>query len=291
MLKKYYHILKKLFHILTINPGFFFKRIFLELKSFVLPLPKYPVSKEINGVLFRFDFNYSDQIKKMYFNTYEPGIVNILRNFLRKGDSFIDVGANIGYLSAVAAGCVGIEGEVHSFEPVPEYFQKLQNLAKINRQYKIKANQFALGNEEKFRKIYIGDRSNIGNNTFFPDLLTDAQKNKTVEVPIRRLDKYIKETKINNIRIIKIDVEGFEFPVLLGLENYFPECLNTGFYPLIICEISSNVYPFSGYKLEDLFDYMKKFSYYPFEIINIRKRIDINKIRKKQLADVLFVKI
>lgn len=287
MLKQYYQIIKQLFHILIINPRFFFKRIFLELKAFVLPLPRSSVSRKMNGVLFRFNFNYSS-VKKMYFNTYEPGTVEILRKFLKKGDTFIDVGANIGYFSAVAAGCVGTNGQVHSFEPVSEYFQKLKNFAEANSRYKIVVNQFALGSEEKSKKIYIRGYPDIGNNTFFPILLTDAKENKTAEVSICRLDEYIKERKINNIKLIKIDVEGFEFPVLLGLERYFLRCQDTGFYPLIICEIISSVYSSLGYKLEDLFDYMKRFSYYPFEIINTKKRIKIDKIKKKTIVNIFF---
>ncbi len=292
MLKEYYQIIKQLFCILIINPRYFFKRIFLELKAFVLPLPRSSILKKMNGVLFRFDFDYSPNIKRMYFKIYEPGIGEILRTFLKEGDSFIDVGASIGYFSAIAAGCVGKNGEVHSFEPIPEYFSKLKSFAEMNREYKIKANQCALGDKEESKKIYIKGYPYIGSNSFFPKLLlTDnvkENKNKTAEVPIQRLDKYIKERKINNIKMIKIDVEGFEFPVLLGLERYFLRCQDTGFYPLIICEIIASVYPSLEYKLEDLFDYMKRFSYYPFEIINTKKRIKIDKIRKKGLVNVFF---
>ena len=87
MLEKYYKIIKSLFHILLVNnPKFFFKRIFLELESLVLPIPESPVSKRINGILFEFDFGYSHKIKKMYFNTYEASVVEVLRSYLKKGD-------------------------------------------------------------------------------------------------------------------------------------------------------------------------------------------------------------
>jgi FkbM family methyltransferase len=288
MVKKFYQIVKKLFYIFAINPAFFFKRIFLELRFFFLPTPKCPVLKKINGVSFKFDFNFSPKLKKMYAGNYQPIIADILRKYLRNGDTFIDVGANIGYFSWIAAGLVGKEGEVHSFEPVPEYFQRLNNFAKINSQYNIVANQFAIGDEEKSGKIYIKGYPDIGNNTFFPVLLEAAKenKNKTAEVSIRRLDEYIKEKKLNNIKLIKIDVEGFEFPVLKGLGGYFSECSRTRLCPPIICEIVPAIYSHLGYELEDLFNYMSKFSYYPFEILNTKKRIDVNKIKK--IVDVLF---
>lgn len=289
MFKNYRLIIKKLFYILINNPIFFFKRIFLELKSFILPFPKSPVLKKINGILFEFNFDYSGKIKEMYFGNYQPIIPEILKKYLKKGDIFIDVGASIGYFSAIAAGYVGENGQVHSFEPAPEYFQKLDALSKMNSQYNIVVNQFALGEKEEFGKIYVEGPSDIGNNTFFPDLFNaDIKKGKVVPVPVRRLDSYIKEKGLNNIKLIKIDVEGFEFPVLKGLSDYLAECSGAGFCPPIICEIIPSAYPHSGCKLQDLLDYMSKFSYYPFEILNTQKRMSINKIEKESIKDVLF---
>lgn len=289
MLKKYYEIIQRLFFILINNPKFFFKRIFLELRASVLPVPKHPVFKKINGVSFKLDFDYSPKIKEMYFDVYQPVISEILRAHLKNGDTFIDVGANIGFFSAIAAGCVGKNGRVYSFEPVPEYFQKLENFATINRQYKITVNQFALGDEEKTEKIYIRGHSYIGHNTFFLDSLNGAKEVTTKQVPIRRLDKYIKEKNINNIKLIKIDVEGFEFPVLKGLSDYFSECRNKKQFPIIVCEICPDACLHFGYKLQDIFAYMKSFSYYPFEVVNAKKRVSIDKIMKNgQEVDVLF---
>lgn len=282
-------IIKKLFYILINNPPFFFKRIFLELKSFILPIPKSPGFKKINGVLFDFNFGYSDKIKQMYVGSYQPIISEIFRKYLKKGDTFIDIGANIGCLSAIAAGYVGENGQVHSFEPVPEYFRKLNALSKMNSRYNIVTNQFALGEKEELSKIYIEGPSDIGNNTFLPDSFDmDVKKSKIIQVPVRRLDSYIKEKGLNNIKLIKIDVEGFEFPVLKGLSDYFAGCSRAGFCPPIICEIIPSAYSHLGYKVRDLLDYMSKFSYYPFEILNTRKRININKIEKEPIKDVLF---
>jgi FkbM family methyltransferase len=287
MLKGILQIIKTLFQILVNDPKFFFKQVFLELKSFLIPLPKSPVFKKINGISFEFDFNYDPHIKRFYFGTYEARIVRILKNFLNKGDTFIDVGANIGYLTAIAAGCVGREGEVHSFEPVPEYFRKLRKLAKMNNQFKIVVNQFALGDVEGKVKIYVPE-GNIGNSTIIPDLISKTKLKKIIKVPIHRLDEYIREKKLNNIKLIKIDVEGFEFPVLKGLEKYFSESRNTGTCPLILCEIHPSVYPSLGYRLQDLFDYMERFFYYPFEITNLKRRMNINEIGKTTLINVAF---
>lgn len=288
MIKKYLRFIKIIFWVLINNPRFFIKRIFLELKAFVLPLPGSSISKKINGVSFRFDFSYSPNIKKMYCNIYEMGVVETLKTFLKNGDTFIDVGANIGYITAIGASLVGKKGRVYSFEPVPEYFSKLRNLAETNSKYNIIANQFALSDRAGQEKIYVPGYPYIGGNTILSDLIGKEKIKDTISIQTYRLDEYIERENIENIKMIKIDVEGFEFPVLLGLERYLLKCQDTGSYPLIICEIIPSVYPYLGYKLENIFDYMERFSYYPFEIINIKKRIKINKIRKKGVVNILF---
>jgi len=286
MLNTFLGNIKRAFYILWQNPVFLFKRIFFELRARILPSPKQGILK-VNGVSFDFDFNFSHKIRKMYFVTYQPIIAEILKKYLKPGDTFIDAGANIGYFSFVAAGLVGKTGQVHSFEPVPEYFLKLNNFAKINQQYKIKTNRLALGDEEKTAEIFIKGGSDIGNNTFFPELLGDEGE-RSIRVPVVRLDDYIKKNNLSDIKLIKIDVEGFEFPVLMGLSGYFEGCYKNNSCPAIACEVVPVIYHKLGYKVKDLFDYMSRFYYYPYEVLNTKKRLNISDIENKVFADVLF---
>ena len=287
MFQKYYQIAKKLFFILVNNPIFFFKRIFFELKYLFL-VPKLPIiNKKIRGVYFEFDFTLSPQVKKMYAGNYQPIITETLEKYLRSGDTFIDAGANIGFFTAIAAGLVGNQGQVHSFEPVSEYFNRLAKLAKNNGQYRIYANQCAVGEQEISAKIYVGSPPNIGNSSLMQPYFKEADmsKVKIVDVPVRRLDKYIEEKGLKNIKLIKIDVEGFEFFVLKGLSGYLEKCAKRGAGPVIICEVFPALYASLGYKAEDIFTYMKNFSYFPFEILNSNKRIVDG---KRKLGDIIF---
>lgn len=281
--------IERVLYVFRLNPVFLFKRIFSELKAKILPLPK-PGIYKINGVSFNFDFNFSHKIKKMYFGTFQPIISEIIKKYLREGDTFIDVGANIGYFSLIGAGIVGQSGQVHSFEPVPEYFIKLDNFAKINKNYRIKTNKLALGDKKESLEIFIKGGKDIGNNTFFPELL-DGREQEKVSVSVVRLDEYIKENNLNNIKLIKIDVEGFEFSVLKGLSKYFSECSVKKEYPVIVCEIVPEIYPKLGCKLKDLFDYMAQFSYYPFNVLNTEKKLNIDLIAKDRVTDIIFKNI
>ena len=83
--------------------------------------------------------------------------------------------------------------------------------------------------------------------------------------------------------MIKIDVEGFEFPVLRGLETSFQ---STEHRPLIICEIAPKAYPLLNYSLSQLQSYMRKYSYRAFHIQNTNMDVDITKLT--QTTDVIF---
>ena len=293
MLKKYLRLVKIIFEVLAVNPKILFKRIFLMLKSIFLPVFKYPSFKKINGVLFSFNFEDHSRfnIKKMiYYDMYEMGVVETLKTFLKEGDTFIDVGANIGYITSVGASLVGKKGWVYSFEPVPEYASKLRNIAELNKEYNIVINQFALSDKSGEEKIYLSDYSNIGANTILPGLIDKEQIRDTIFVQTRRLDEYIEKEKIENIKVIKIDIEGFEYPVLLGLKGFFDKCRFDKLLtpPLIICEVSPPAYKFLGYKLEDLFEYMKQFNYFPFSILNSEKEFSIARIKQESTVNVLF---
>jgi len=102
-------------------------------------------NRKIAGVNFLFDFQFSPAVPTYYIGTNQISITKTLLKFLKKGDTFIDVGANIGYFSAVGAGLSGKKGEVHSFEPVPSIFNKLLMLQKLNKSYNLYVNNFALG--------------------------------------------------------------------------------------------------------------------------------------------------
>ena len=229
--------------LLASNPRLFFKRLVGEIKA-TRQLPKSPIQKKINGIIFEFDFDYDPAIKRMYFGIYELETVEVMKKVLKIGDTFLDAGANIGYLSAIGGGLVGKTGQVHSFEPVPEYFQRLKKVAMMNRDYKIVVNQCALGEERGRAKIDVTNLPNIGWNTIVPGFMSNATRKKSIEVPVYRLDDYIKEKGLDKISLIKIDTEGFEFPVLKGLQGYFE---STGHRPVILCEIAPPAYPLLGY--------------------------------------------
>lgn len=272
--------IKKIFLIIT-DPMLLFRK----LKSRVVKLPKSLVRTKIHGISFEFDFTYDPVIKTMYFGLYEPSVVKLMRKFLKKARVFIDVGTNIGYLSVVAMGFVGRSGQVHCFEPVPEYFNRLKNLVELNKGYNFVINQCALDEKDGRANIDITTLENIGWNTMVPSFMSNETKKEAIEVITCRLDNYIKENiKGKNVDLIKIDAEGYEFPILRGLSGYFETHRDR---PPIICEIAPAAYPLLHLTLIQLLEYTAKYGYEAFSVYNRYKKVDITAL--KETTNVIFL--
>ncbi len=242
------------------------------------------MTKTIDGVLFECDLEPDLTGMSMYLGLYEPLTVRAMRRLLTKGDTLIDVGANIGYLSAVGASLVGPTGSVHCFEPVPRYFQRLRRLAEINPGYTIVANQLAAGDGERTFTMHTS-KTSLGGNTMISGLNREEDIEERFEVRAIRLDEYIRESRLAKVALIKIDVEGFEFPVLRGLQRYLD---TAAILPAIICEIAPTAYPLLGYTLSDLRAYMEGYGYRPFRLNAIGKaEMDITALESH--TNMLFV--
>lgn len=146
---------------------------------------------------------------------YEPGTLFLFDQVLRPGDTFVDVGANLGLMTLHAARLVGSGGKVISFEPHPTYFKRLQDHITMNRFQNVQAINMAAGSRDGVQTIYDFPDVSIGRSS-----LIDAPDGKAVaEVKVEKLDSALARLGVNKLRLIKIDVEGFENEVLLGAED------------------------------------------------------------------------
>lgn len=267
--------------LLARNPGLFCRVMLGKVKS-ARRMPPLPACKRMSGVLFEYDLADYRGTAPMYFGSYAPLVIEAMRKYLAPGGIFIDVGANIGYLSAIAAGLVGTGGEVHSFEPVPAYCRRLQRLAELNPRHSIFPSGCAAGEYAGTCTIYVTREP--GQNTMVPAYQRRAEIVSTLDVPVVRLDDYIAEKKMTRISLIKIDAEGFELPVVKGLERYFSSRRER---PPIICEIAPRAYSLLGKSLADLENYMGQFGYSPRDLVDGRTPVNLRQI--KQVEDALFL--
>lgn len=165
----------------------------------------------------RFSVDLRDRVQRqMWFASYEPHVTRALSAVLRPGDTFLDVGAHIGYHSVFAAGIVGSEGRVLAFEPDPKVHARLaNNLAPF---VNARALRYAVSDSQAqmmFERSWDSQESGWGALTS----VRDFQKGEHIAVQTVSLDHWCKESDTKAIRAVKIDAEGSEGVVLRGAQR------------------------------------------------------------------------
>jgi FkbM family methyltransferase len=125
----------------------------------------------------------------------------------------LDIGANIGIVSLRLAQLVGEKGKVHAFEPNPELYKILEKTIQRNHALNLRPHPIALGARMAEMELRIRGGNSGSGSLILNDSITDC---KSVSVPVRTLDSIVASEKIEAIRLIKIDVEGFEAEVFRG---------------------------------------------------------------------------
>jgi FkbM family methyltransferase len=242
-------------------------------------LPPSPHVAEIDGVRFSFDFALSPVVSMMYRGTYQPEVETAIRRWLSPGDWMVDVGANIGYMSAIGLGVAGRSGGVIAFEPAPPYLHRLESLARLNPDRRLVIRQSAVGETSGAATLYLSTSGNPGANSLIPAAV--PQRDDGIQVPIARLD-HDDILMERGAAVVKIDVEGSELSVR-SMEGLF----SSSFRPLIVCEVTPNLYPEIRSSLEELDAWLIEHRYRATDILDQRHRVDVLALSRQQ--DLLFV--
>ncbi len=142
---------------------------------------------------------------------YEFAVSNLVREYLRPGDVFVDVGANIGYYSVIAGAIVGHSGAVYAFEPSARIRARLERNIALNNMTQVRVRPEAVtGQSGVVRLIESRDTGNDG--LAYVDM---NGGDAGVEVRAVRLDE-LTELSVPPPALIKVDVEGGEPEVFRG---------------------------------------------------------------------------
>ena len=156
---------------------------------------------------------YNNQLN---WNVEVNGEANALRMITRAlhGDVF-DVGANEGQWATMALRTIGNK-RLHCFEVIPLTFQSLKE--KVGSSLQVTCNNFGLGSHNSKIDMYYYPDSTDRTSAYYID---DGLNKEKTQISVMRGDDYIKQREISQISFLKIDVEGMEMDVLIGLERSF----------------------------------------------------------------------
>ncbi len=143
---------------------------------------------------------------------HERSEVTVLGSLAREGDFFVDVGANVGFYSALARRWVGTTGMVLAFEPNPKCLALLGK--SFGSDPKVTIVPSALASAQgtgRLRVPFQGDRATLA--------AIQSTRCLEVEVSVASLDNYLRQHVLPCPSLVKIDCEGMEFHVLLGMAN------------------------------------------------------------------------
>ncbi|HEX2446283.1 MAG TPA: FkbM family methyltransferase [Vicinamibacterales bacterium] len=150
-----------------------------------------------------------------FVGRYGAQETRLLRALLRPGMTAVDVGANWGYFTLLAASLIGSQGRVVALEPEPRLFQLLDENVRLNDLSQVTAIRAAATDRSNVTLPLLSfDESscNWGVSSIAP-----ALAGETREVDGRSLDGLMTELGLGTIDVVKIDVEGHELAVLAGM--------------------------------------------------------------------------
>ncbi len=143
------------------------------------------------------------------FKTYtDRAERKLLRSILSAGAVVVDAGANIGVYSQFLSRCVGPTGVVHSFEPSPENFRRLQSATR--KLANVRLCQVAVGEYSGKSKLYVSDQLNVDHRTY----ATEEDSRPAVQIDAIALDNYFEPDQ--HVDLIKMDIQGYELHALRG---------------------------------------------------------------------------
>jgi FkbM family methyltransferase len=194
--------------------------------------------------------------RRTYFTGrfYQEDLEELLSALVAPGDNFVDVGANIGLVSLHAASLIGQSGQLWAFEPNPEVFARLKRHLEMNGLVRSRAFNKGLGSESGKLTLNL-----FGRHTGKATLVDrGAPAARTVTVEVCRGDEALKDLDPTRPTIFKIDVEGFETPVIRGLEKLLDGNV------AVVIEVSKSWLTLAGSSAEELHGLLTGHGFEPY---------------------------
>lgn len=193
-----------------------------------------------------------------YCGLHEHEEMGFALHFLRPDDVFMDIGANIGSYSVIAAGAVG--AHVVSVEPIPATFRRLKRNISLN-DLSDRVELYGVGlSSETSALRFTADRDTVNH------VMADGERGASIEVQVMRMDDLLLGKDVP--AVIKIDVEGHERAVLAGGERTLADTRVSA----VIMEVNGSGKRY-GVKDEELIAVMNSHGFRPYRYDPFARRL------------------
>lgn len=188
---------------------------------------------------------------------YEPEQTQWTRECLREGDRFVDIGANFGWYTSLASTLVGASGEVFAFEPSPVASGVIERMVQENGLKNVRLTKAAVGAQPGSVEIFMPVNDTVHSPSAFrsnPDFMP-------LRVPVVAVDSFEAFRDGKPIRLMKMDVEGYEPNVINGMKKL----AERGQIENLLCEFNSGWLKRNDYTPAKLFDLVVSLGFVPYK--------------------------
>jgi FkbM family methyltransferase len=203
-----------------------------------------------------------------------------VRSLLRKGDTFLDVGANHGSYSLIAAPVVGAEGVVLAFEPQPRLAMLLRRSFQANGFRHAEVLEVACSDSDGQATFFVSHTASGTGGLY--EGFSGGAKRKRFNVALCRLDDRLAGRALPGRVLLKLDVEGSELSVIRGAASFLRERR-----PLIVLELNPSSAKAAGYDVRDLLRTLGEIGYdriaEPAEFPRARLLADADHVRQRNV--------
>lgn len=224
-----------------------------------------PVVCHYDGNLrMRVDLNDWLQRQVFMYGTYrvEEKHRHAMLSRIRDGGTVLDVGAHVGYYSLLFANRVGQYGRVFAFEPSTRTHDRLLDNISLNDLANITPVKAAASDEAGTAIVNLAAGVNTGSTSLHFDV--DAVGTEQIKTIV--LDDYLERHAIDEVNLIKIDVEGHELHVLRGLRKTLNVRANKA--PELFVEVNEITLKSSGTPIEAIFEELATAGYIAHRIVS-----------------------
>jgi len=188
---------------------------------------------------------------------YEAELFALMLKKLKRGDTFLDIGAHVGFFSMIAARLVGESGSVYSFEMNPENYSRLMTNAGLNDFKNIRPHNWAVSDDSKPIYFWVNKDNDGGHSLWDCGKHSFNEKSRVLPQKMASysiaLDHY---NSLGKVDFIKMDVEGSEVLALNGMIELLKKNL-----PIVALEINNFGLAQMGHKYQDIRTIMNEIGY------------------------------